>query len=239
MFLPWDAIEPYMGGCKPSAMTLVLFRQQCAFFGFFCIYFLFLGRMGKYQELIKYASVLIAVMGFMMYLLKLRTGLDNASSNYEPFIWLAVGGTMYWLNHGMEGVQTKKHRMPVASTVFLIYAVLLCLNIVCLLFPQQAWGLMFTTPFADASAYDRYTFGLVSGFMTFSSIIVYYLSCRLRIFGIFSKAVLIFSLLYFGAYLLWKDCMELYTPLFIGYIAFVEILLLVGLVVVMKSEYKE
>jgi len=239
MFLPWDAIEPYMGGCERSAMTLVLFRQQCVFFGFFCIYFLFLGRMGKYQELIGYASVLIAVMGFLMYLLKLRTGMDNASSNYEPFIWLAVGSVILWLNHGMEGVKPERHRMPVASTVFQIYAVLLCLNIVCLLFPQQAWNLMFTTPFSNASAYDRYTFGLVSGFMAFSSIIVYYLSDRLGTFLAFSKAVLIFSLLYFGAYLLWQDCLELYTPLFIGYIAFVEILMVVGLIFVMNKEYKE
>jgi hypothetical protein len=178
-------------------------------------------------------------MGFLMYLLKLRTGMDNASSNYEPFIWLAVGSMMLWLNHGMGGTKPERRGMPVASTVFHIYAVLLCLNIVSLLFPQQAWGLMFTTPFSDASVYDRYTFGLVSGFMAFSSIIVYYLSDRLGTFLAFSKAVLLFSLLYFGAYLLWQDCLELYTPLFIGYIAFVEILMVVGLIFVMNKECKE
>jgi len=230
MFLPWESIEPYMGCGEPTAVTLVLFRLQCAFFGFFTVYFLFLGRLGVYHRLIGCASVLVAFMGFFMYLLKLQTGKDDVSSNYEPFIWLVVGSVMYWLNRGLDGQRPGKRSVPVVTVVFRIYAVLLGLNVLSLLFPRQSWELLFSVPFSEASTYDRYTFGMVSGFMAFSSVIVYYLSDRLRSFPVFSIAVQAFSFFCFATCLLSGDCLKLYTPLFIGYIAAVEILMVGGLV---------
>ncbi len=236
MFFSWDTIS-HMGICdKPSAVTLVLLRQQCLFFGFFCLYFMFLSKTDQYRDLIKYGTILIAFMGFFMYLLKLQTGIDNVSSNYEPFIWFVIGSMMFYLNYSKDGVHPGKHKTLVLSSVFQIYAGLLCLNIFCLFFPQQSWEIMFKTPFSELSTYDRYTFGMVSGFMTFSSIIIYYVSNRLQSFFTFSKAVLIFSLIYFAAYLFWRNLLKLYTPLFIGYIVFVEILILIGLVYIFKHK---
>lgn len=43
IFFSWDVIHSYMGIHDiPSDLTIVLFREECLFFGFFCIYFLFL-----------------------------------------------------------------------------------------------------------------------------------------------------------------------------------------------------
>ncbi len=75
IFFSWDVIHSYMGIHDiPSDLTIVLFREECLFFGFFCIYFLFLRNIEKYKGLISFCSFLVAFMGGFMYLLKLQTG---------------------------------------------------------------------------------------------------------------------------------------------------------------------
>lgn len=73
IFFSWDVIHSYMGIHDiPSDLTIVLFREECLFFGFFCIYFLFLRNIEKYKGLISFCSFLVAFMGGFMYLLKLQ-----------------------------------------------------------------------------------------------------------------------------------------------------------------------
>lgn len=73
IFFSWDVIHSYMGIHDiPSDLTIVLFREECLFFGFFCIYFLFLRNIEKYKGLISFCSFLVAFMGGFMYLLKLH-----------------------------------------------------------------------------------------------------------------------------------------------------------------------
>lgn len=51
IFFSWDVIHSYMGIHDiPSDLTIVLFREECLFFGFFCIYFLFLRNIEKYSD---------------------------------------------------------------------------------------------------------------------------------------------------------------------------------------------
>lgn len=81
IFFSWDVIHSYMGIHDiPSDLTIVLFREECLFFGFFCIYFLFLRNIEKYKGLISFCSFLVAFMGGFMYLLKLQTGIVHISS---------------------------------------------------------------------------------------------------------------------------------------------------------------
>ena len=64
IFFSWDVIHSYMGIHDiPSDLTIVLFREECLFFGFFCIYFLFLRNIEKYKGLISFCSFLVAFMG--------------------------------------------------------------------------------------------------------------------------------------------------------------------------------
>ena len=97
IFFSWDVIHSYMGIHDiPSDLTIVLFREECLFFGFFCIYFLFLRNIEKYKGLISFCSFLVAFMGGFMYLLKLQTGIVHISSDYEPFIWLIIGSFIFY-----------------------------------------------------------------------------------------------------------------------------------------------
>lgn len=87
IFFSWDVIHSYMGIHDiPSDLTIVLFREECLFFGFFCIYFLFLRNIEKYKGLISFCSFLVAFMGGFMYLLKLQTGdiQEELSSQVYP-----------------------------------------------------------------------------------------------------------------------------------------------------------
>lgn len=105
IFFSWDVIHSYMGIHDiPSDLTIVLFREECLFFGFFCIYFLFLRNIEKYKGLISFCSFLVAFMGGFMYLLKLQTGIVHISSDYEPFIWLIIGSFIFYLNHSINGI---------------------------------------------------------------------------------------------------------------------------------------
>lgn len=109
IFFSWDVIHSYMGIHDiPSDLTIVLFREECLFFGFFCIYFLFLRNIEKYKGLISFCSFLVAFMGGFMYLLKLQTGIVHISSDYEPFIWLIIGSFIFYLNHSINGIAPKK-----------------------------------------------------------------------------------------------------------------------------------
>lgn len=86
IFFSWDVIHSYMGIHDiPSDLTIVLFREECLFFGFFCIYFLFLRNIEKYKGLISFCSFLVAFMGGFMYLLKLQTGIVHISSDFSFF----------------------------------------------------------------------------------------------------------------------------------------------------------
>ena len=111
IFFSWDVIHSYMGIHDiPSDLTIVLFREECLFFGFFCIYFLFLRNIEKYKGLISFCSFLVAFMGGFMYLLKLQTGIVHISSDYEPFIWLIIGSFIFYLNHSINGIAPKKQK---------------------------------------------------------------------------------------------------------------------------------
>ena len=83
IFFSWDVIHSYMGIHDiPSDLTIVLFREECLFFGFFCIYFLFLRNIEKYKGLISFCSFLVAFMGGFMYLLTKET----KTSRFKLFI---------------------------------------------------------------------------------------------------------------------------------------------------------
>ena len=85
IFFSWDVIHSYMGIHDiPSDLTIVLFREECLFFGFFCIYFLFLRNIEKYKGLISFCSFLVAFMGGFMYLLKLQTGIVHCLLYTSP-----------------------------------------------------------------------------------------------------------------------------------------------------------
>ncbi len=140
IFFSWDVIHSYMGIHDiPSDLTIVLFREECLFFGFFCIYFLFLRNIEKYKGLISFCSFLVAFMGGFMYLLKLQTGIVHISSDYEPFIWLIIGSFIFYLNHSINGIAPKKQKLPVLSCLFQVQAGVLLLNIVNILVPEQTW----------------------------------------------------------------------------------------------------
>ena len=240
IFFSWDVIHSYMGIHDiPSDLTIVLFREECLFFGFFCIYFLFLRNIEKYKGLISFCSFLVAFMGGFMYLLKLQTGIVHISSDYEPFIWLIIGSFIFYLNHSINGIAPKKQKLPVLSCLFQVQAGVLLLNIVNILVPEQTWEIMFNISYSTVSPYDKYTFGMISGFTAFSSIIIYYISNRILFFMNLSKAILIFSFLYFLGFFVWGNFSELYKPLFILYVVLVEILNIVGINYIFKRRIYE
>ena len=240
IFFSWDVIHSYMGIHDiPSDLTIVLFREECLFFGFFCIYFLFLRNIEKYKGLISFCSFLVAFMGGFMYLLKLQTGIVHISSDYEPFIWLIIGSFIFYLNHSINGIAPKKQKLPVLSCLFQVQAGVLLLNIVNILVPEQTWKIMFNISYSTVSPYDKYTFGMISGFTAFSSIIIYYISNRILFFMNLSKAILIFSFLYFLGFFVWGNFSELYKPLFILYVVLVEILNIVGINYIFKRRIYE
>ena len=209
IFFSWDVIHSYMGIHDiPSDLTIVLFREECLFFGFFCIYFLFLRNIEKYKGLISFCSFLVAFMGGFMYLLKLQTGIVHISSDYEPFIWLIIGSFIFYLNHSINGIAPKKQKLPVLSCLFQVQAGVLLLNIVNILVPEQ-------------------------------TIIIYYISNRILFFMNLSKAILIFSFLYFLGFFVWGNFSELYKPLFILYVVLVEILNIVGINYIFKRRIYE
>ncbi|MCR4769989.1 MAG: hypothetical protein K5874_07275 [Bacteroidaceae bacterium] len=236
MFFSWDIIHTYMQIYdKTSDMTSVLFRQECLYFGFFFIYFLFLRNVVKYKELIRHCTFLVAFMGLFMYLLKLQTGIVHVSSDYEPFIWLVIGSFMFYLNQKIEGIKPERQTFPVLTLVLRILAGVLLLNLFCLFLPQQAWDAMFKVPFSSVSTYDRYTFGMVSGFTAFSSVIIFYISNRVRFYMNLSRAILIFSFLYIIGFVVWGNFMELYKPIFIVYLILVESLIVISICYIFKK----
>lgn len=238
MFFSWDVIHSYMGiHDVPSDMTLVLLRGECFFFGFFCIYFLFLKNIKKYKSLIRFCSFLLVFMGILMYLLKIQTGIEHVASDYEPFIWLVVGSFMFYLNHCNDGIVPERKRLPVLTRLFQIQAGILFLNIINILFPEQAWNMMFNIPYATVSAYDKYTFGMINGFIAFSSIIIYYISYRILFFKNLSKAAIVFLFLYHVGFFVWDSSLELYKPVFVAYIVLVAILNLAGINYIFKLKH--
>ncbi len=80
---------------------------------------------------------------------------------------------------------------------------------------------------------------MISGFTAFSSIIIYYISNRILFFMNLSKAILIFSFLYFLGFFVWGNLRELYKPLFILYVVLVEILNIVGINYIFKRRIYE
>ena len=172
-------------------------------------------------------------------MLKLQTGILHISSDYEPFIWLIIGSFIFYLNHSINGIAPKKQKLPVLSCLFQVQAGVLLLNIVNILVPEQTWEIMFNISYSTVSPYDKYTFGMISGFTAFSSIIIYYISNRILFFMNLSKAILIFSFLYFLGFFVWGNFSELYKPLFILYVVLVEILNIVGINYIFKRRIYE
>lgn len=160
-------------------------------------------------------------------------------SDYEPFIWLIIGSFIFYLNHSINGIAPKKQKLPVLSCLFQVQAGVLLLNIVNILVPEQTWKIMFNISYSTVSPYDKYTFGMISGFTAFSSIIIYYISNRILFFMNLSKAILIFSFLYFLGFFVWGNFSELYKPLFILYVVLVEILNIVGINYIFKRRIYE
>ncbi len=132
-------------------------------------------------------------------------------------IWFAVGGFMFYLNSNTENVIPEKEKLPVLTILFRIISGMLLLNVTSIILPETTWNIMFKTSYEAISTYDKYTFGLVSGFMAFSSVIIYYMSSRIKSFYDLSKSIIIFLTLYFVGLLIWGNPFDLYEFPFLLY----------------------
>ncbi|WP_329903562.1 hypothetical protein [Porphyromonas pogonae] len=238
IFLGANSLKTYVDDMEFSSVTMILFRQQCLFFGFFCIYFLYLTNLDKYKPITRIASFLIGFMGIFMYWLKVRTHLDNISSQYEPFIWFVVGGLMFYLNKGIKGNPMQPRSLKIVTPLFRVIAFLLFLNFFSVIFPKQAWQVLSKIPYNSTLPFDRYTFGLISGFMAFSSIIVYFLSNKFSYYNNFSIAVTCFLPIYFIGFLVWSSPLVCFSNLFLSYVLLMIALSFLAIIYTSKNKYK-
>ena len=219
-----------------TSISRLLFNLQSLFFAFFSLYFIMLARLYIYKTIIKIASVLIGVMGCYMYLLKYRTGLSNLSVDYEPFIWLFIGGVVYYLSRNLRDVmsQENKHYIKLRY-LYLILSLMLAFNTISIIDSQWTWSLLCKIDYNSISEYDKYTFGLLSGFLSFSSIIIYYISNKISNFLCLARVSILFLLLFVSYSLMKIYESNMYT---IFSVIFMSAFILLSISIILLQEYQ-
>ncbi|TAJ12669.1 hypothetical protein DMA11_11745 [Marinilabiliaceae bacterium JC017] len=202
-FLPWEITEHIinMQNAIPignAGFTILSYRFHCLLFGAFAFYFfILLYRSAKYAKLINIAAYLLIVMGVYMHWLKLRSGLLNTASHWEPVIWALIGGLILLFNRKTYTTAKKvKHSTSNDRRGQLCLKAIACLlasSLIWIFLPyssRMAILHQFTLPVNTLHAHEQYTMGLIAGFLGFSSIIIWIISTKTNHYSELYKLIL-------------------------------------------------